>query len=515
MPNKNEVINPPGNSQDQSSLRSCPSCAEQISLQAKKCKYCGEFVEPKPLKQKLSSRMMAVIGLFTACLSVFYALREGYFYIEQKQQQREEVASYIEVANQFERLDSLNYAQQALTKALSLSPSNVDLQRRLFVLRTQDMLREIEWGRPSPNHVPSIEEMILDGYRLLSSDMNNNQRTQLLVMVARLLPQDILWNDDEGITKLYAQAYALSATNPEVLFRYGQWLADAKIDIPQGLKLIGRAVELAPDDALYPYELAKLLVAQNEYAQALTLFRNSINLLPKQRELQRIRASNFSKSDLRRLLIKADEAHNIAEGEFLGLTMEERQQLLEQVLAEHQNDRIINFIAARFYFAIDELTLAETAISGAVSDSDLVDWSRGYYQNEMVLYQKILQRSGTNPDKLGKLNQALETYQQTLTYEEALELGVEGCHRYKIGLRVSRKTGEFVTPGLDVLTVYSGYPFAKAGVQAGDQILSLGHRQPDKVMSVYNILSNFKPGTSVPIMIERDGQKLEMELIVE
>ncbi len=113
------------------------------------------------------------------------------------------------------------------------------------------------------------------------------------------------------------------------------------------------------------------------------------------------------------------------------------------------------------------------------------------------------------------IEQALAEYQLTLSYDEALELGVSGRHCNKIGLRVAKSKQDDSAPGLEVIEAYSGYPFARASVQSGDRILKVAHRQPETVMSIYNILSNFLPGTSVPVLIERDSRQLEGELVVE
>jgi tetratricopeptide (TPR) repeat protein len=499
-----------------SSNNECPYCTELISITAKKCKHCGEFVDEKSRKQRKRTKIVGMVGLFTASMSLFYPLREGYFYLQQKQQQRAELSSYKQVAKYFESLDSLNYSQQALTKALELAPRDTDLQHSLLVLRAQELLREIEWGTAiQPQHQPVIEEMILDGYRLLQTDLADDERAQLLTMVARLLPQDRYWNDEDAISELFALAYAIHPADAEVLFRYGQWLVDAELDADKGIELITQAVHLNPDDALYPHELAKILQKNGEFALALPLLRRSIDLLPKQRELQRIRASNYSKAELRKLLVHADKKLDISKGEFYGLNMQARQQLLEQVLQESQNDRSLNFIAARFYFANQQYSLAEKAISKAVSGSDLQQVMRGYYLLQFQLYRDILQHSGNNPEKLHEIQQAFTQYQEALSFEEALETGVEGEHRYKIGLRVKRRIVSDNQQGLLVLKAYSGYPFSKAGVQAGDRLLMLAHRQPASVMGIYRILSNFEAGTSVPLTIERNGKELELELLVE
>lgn len=270
-----------------------------------------------------------------------------------------------------------------------------------------------------------------------------------------LLPQDRYWNDDKAISELFAQAYAIHPTDPELLFRYGQWLVSAELEADKGIDFITRAVQLNSDDALYPHELSKIWQTRGEFGLALPLLQRSINLLPKQRELQRIRASNYSKAELRKLLIEADKSQDISKGEFYGLDIQARQQLIEQVLQERQNDRSINFIAARFYFANQQYGLAEQAISRSITDGDLQQVIRGYYLEQFELYRNILQNTGNNPEQLHEIQQAFLHYQDALSFEESLETGIEGQHRYKIGLQVEKKTDDNSQQGLLVIKVFS------------------------------------------------------------
>ncbi len=42
-------------------------------------------------------------------------------------------------------MDSLTYAKEALKKAQALSPNDIQLQRQLFVIHAQELLRDIDW----------------------------------------------------------------------------------------------------------------------------------------------------------------------------------------------------------------------------------------------------------------------------------------------------------------------------------------------------------------------------------
>lgn len=493
----------------------CPFCAEDIRLNARKCKHCGESVHAKPFMQRLSTRFIALVGLVTTAMSLFYALREGYFYIEQKQQQRAELDSYSSVAEHFEKLDLLNYAQHALKQALDIAPNNIELQRQYFMLQSHDLLREIEWSGYDQKRAPQIEQLILDGYRLLATEPDSKQKAQLLVMLGRLLPQDMLWNDDEGVTELFVRAYALEPKNAEVAFRYGSWLVDMELDKDKGLALISQALLLKPDDALYPYELAKILRADGKFAEALPLLQTAIDLLPKQRELQRIRASNFSKTDLRRMFVEASKVEDFSSGEFLGLDIEQRRLLLEQMLAINETDRQVNLVAARFYLTQQQYELAENAINHTITEDDLrAQLPRGYYLEQFKLYRDILKQSGRDPLKLAQIEEGLQHYEDAQHYEEVLDMGIKGEHTYKIGLKLAKQKNQD-KGGLEVLEAYSAYPFAKAGLLKGDVLLKLAHREPLNIKSIFRILSGFEPGTTLPLQINRAGQQLELSLQVE
>lgn len=496
-------------------LKACPYCAEPIKIMALKCKHCGESVHPKKFSQGLTSRLIVIIGLVTAALSLFYALREGYFFIEKKQQQRSDLDSYRTVADQFTTLDMLNYAQHALRQALEIAPNNIELQRQYFMLQSHDLLREIQWSGIDEKHRPQIEQMILDGYRLLAAKTDPVQKAHLLVMLGRLLPQDMLWNDDDGVTTLFARAFALHPKDAEVAFRYGSWLVDMALDKDRGLELIGQALLLKPEDALYPYEMAKILRSDGKLAQALPLLQMAINLLPQQRALDRIRASNFSKTDLRRLFVVASKLQDINHSDFLGLDLSQRRQLLEQLLALWKSDREINFVAAKFYLAEQQYELAEKAIKYTISEGDLQSQlPRGYHEEQFQLYRDILIRSGRDPLKLKLIKEGLQRYQDAKSYEELLDMGIEGQHNYKIGLRVMKQNDPKVK-GLQVLKAYSAYPFALAGMVKGDIVLKLAHREVLNLKAIFRILSNFEPGTILPLKISRAGELMELTLKVQ
>ena len=130
----------------------------------------------------------------------------------------------------------------------------------------------------------------------------------------------------------------------------------------------------------------------------------------------------------------------------------------------------------------------------------------------MELFAAILEARNNDPDTLAEVRQLISTKTSMASYDEILETGYEGKHRYKIGLRIAKgTTGE----GAQVLRTYEGYPFAKAGVQAKDQILEVAHRPITVLRDIWLLLIELSPGTDVPLKVKRDSEVLDLTLIVE
>ena len=122
----------------------CPYCRESIHGESKKCRFCGEKLE-KVSASKVEvtlKKVVMYVGLVTTFLSLFYALREGYYFIKDRQEERATIESYKAAAAQFEELDNLDYAVATLEQALAVKPNDPDLQRLYFLLRARNVLRE-------------------------------------------------------------------------------------------------------------------------------------------------------------------------------------------------------------------------------------------------------------------------------------------------------------------------------------------------------------------------------------
>lgn len=493
---------------NQQQRQPCPHCGEEISVAARKCPHCQEFIARW---QRRSRTLVTQIGVITACLSVFYALREGYFYIDEQQRLRQQVRSYAQVANEFEQIDSLLYARNALVKALALSPADPNLQRRLFVIQATNLLRDLDnQSHSKPAQNTQLSELILEGYRLQQHPFNAAKSAELKVLLARLLAKDWQWNNDDGVTMLLEQALLQQPSNAEVKFRLGLWLIKAESDKTRGLQMIKTAVQMAAENPIYSAALGDILLEQQDYMAALGYLRRAAALSTEQDKLDKIRAANDAKHKIRKLLLAAHQAQPIYASEFFTMDKSSRQALIEQVLLMRPNDRQINFIAAQFYYHHQDYKKAEEAARLARSDAGMASLRRGYEVEQNRLLRDVLQQRGSDPQLLADIEQALAEYESNMGIEEALEWGLEGRHLYKLGLRV-----QVVAQGLKIVQVYSGYPFAKAGVRTGDILLLLAHRQAKSINELGYILDRLQPGNLVPMRISRDGEEILLQLTVE
>jgi S1-C subfamily serine protease len=73
-------------------------------------------------------------------------------------------------------------------------------------------------------------------------------------------------------------------------------------------------------------------------------------------------------------------------------------------------------------------------------------------------------------------------------------------------------TGE---DGMRIADVRQGGPAAKAGIQAGDLLLSIGGIETANAYDVAYALAEFTPGTEVVVVVLRDGVRLELQATLE
>lgn len=501
-----------------SPVKPCPFCREAIPADAKKCRHCGEMLEKSSLpKIETALKKGAMyIGLFTTFLGLFYTLREGYFFVVERQEQRATIESYKTAAAQFEQIDNLDYAVETLGQALALKPNDPDLQRRYFLLRARSLLREVEdWPMTTDNEEvrTNITTLTLDGFRLLQFTQSKTERAGVLITLGRLLRQDSNWKDETRLAALFEEAYRLAPGDAEVAFRYGQWLLSKDGQAEKGIELLRKAAQLQPENALYWSVLGQYLLEKKAYREALPALRAAIGLLPKQKEIQRIRAANSAKPALVSLLRQADEEQDIAGADFLGMNIEERKTLLEEALSLAASDRELNFLAARFYYKTGDYQRAISALKASLWAEDL-DY-RGSYSSDipkLELYAAILEDSGSDPETLGRLRAMLERHREDQQYDEVKEIGYQDRRKYKVGLKAHAGAAE---EGVLVARAYEGYPFAKAGVQEGDHITEFAHREVKTLRDIWILLLEFAPGTDIPFKVKRGEEVLDLTLVVE
>lgn len=473
----------------------------------------------KPSPSKIETTLKKVVmyvGLVTTLLSLFYALREGYYFIEARQEQRATIASYKAAAAQFEELDNLDYAVKILELALDVKPNDPDLQRQYFLLRAHNVLREVEdWPASAFNDETreNITALTLDGFRLLQFTQSKTERAGVLIMLGRLLRQDANWNNEAYITSLFEKAYRLAPGDAEVVFRCGQWLLGGDEQAEKGVELLHRATQLQRENALYWSALGQYLLEKKNYSEALPALRTAIGLLPKQNEIQRTRASNAAKGALVKLLRQADAELDITGVDFLGLNMEERRNLVEEALSYAPSDRALCFLAARFYYKTGDYEQADSTLKASLWEEDL-DYTSSYTSEipKLELYAAILKDSGNDPETLSKLQNLLEQHRENQLYDEILEIGQQDQHRYKVGLKVHAGASQ---DGVLVAHAYEGYPFAKAGVREGDRIFEFAHRKVETLRGIWLPLIEFDPGTALPFRVKREEDVVELTLVVE
>jgi serine protease Do len=71
---------------------------------------------------------------------------------------------------------------------------------------------------------------------------------------------------------------------------------------------------------------------------------------------------------------------------------------------------------------------------------------------------------------------------------------------------------ERIGPGVTVRYVYPNSPAAKAGVQMGDVISEINGKKVASTLEVLDVLSGFLPGDTVPVAVDRDGERIELSL---
>lgn len=489
----------------------CRFCQRQIHAKAIKCPYCREFLTKRSRFSRATTKTVTLAGLTTALMSLFYGLNEGYFYIEERQQQRDAFASYMGAAEQFLKLDNLEYAEASLEQALAINPNDSRLRLRHFLLRAQHLLREVDYyGYQLPAaQLAVMPTLVTDGFSLLETKFMSHDQAQLLLSLARLLQYDRRWQSPSAIEALFVQAQQQKADDANIVYWYGDWLwhqAESQDKVEQGYRLIQQAARLKPDNALYVAGLGRLQAKRGDYQQAFASFSQAIKLRPSQHTLQNVRAANEAKGALARTLHAADQIQDISGTQFFGLDMPERLKLTEFALENAASDRNLRMLAARLFHHLGHDQKAEPILEKLLGRYD-----ERSNTDSLNLYVAVL-KANNNLAEAQRVEQTLARQQELASYEEILETNIDGQHRYKVGLRVSKKNSD---EGVRVLKVYQAYPFEKAGLKEGDHILEFAHRKVTSLRSIWVPINEFTPGTDVPLLIRRGDEILNLTLVIE
>ena len=457
--------------------------------------------------QSFFKKFVAALGLTTALLSLIYGLKEGYFYIEQQAQQRALFTTYLNTADHFFKLDNLDYAELSLNKALALEPSNEQLRLRYFLLRGQNLLREVDYyGRQLPDEKMTImPELVTSGFSLVDGSLSDAQLAQLYITLARLLRYDRRWESPGAIDDLFVKATKIAPQNADVKYWYGEWLLKNNAK-NKAYKFFQEAQKLEPKEAIYVTALGRVQAEQGDFNLALLTLRQAIELKAEQESLQSIRAANEAVGLLSKALAAADQQQSITGREFFSLTMDERLSLVA-LISERTGNSSFRTLAAKLLHANDRHVEAEVYMRKVLGSYD----DRSNVQR-LTLLASILEAQNKQSEAQ-EIRRMISRQTEKALSEEIMEIGIDGKHRYKMGLKVTKKSDK--SAGVKVLKVYIDYPFARAGVKEGDELLSFAHRKILSLRSITRLLLDFSPGTEVPLTVKRNNEELSMTLVVE
>jgi len=392
--------------------KECRYCKEPVHVDARKCHHCGEFLEKRSRIERTVKRVIGYVGIATAILSVFYGLREGYYFIKEHSEKRQALEAYMFAAKNFQKQDNLEYADDALKKALAMKPNDLDLRLRYFTNRSHRLAREMEYNPIVPKEIEeAIPPLIPEGYALLNQRLKKIDRAAVLVMLGRLITLDRTWsgNKNEETLSLFTEAYRIAPTNSEVVFRYGYRLL-MEGEEKKGMELLHQAVEIDPENAFYLEQMGEYFLKVKKYREAILPLTKAINLREQQKEAQRIWASNKAKQHLRKLLIRADNEHDITSADFLGLDIDERESIVEFALKHNENHRDLHHVAAKFYYANGNFKKADRAMRKSLGDY------KSYVSRSNIpkleFFAKILKDGGHDPQALAEVQAILREKRQ-------------------------------------------------------------------------------------------------------
>lgn len=403
---------PAGKPSDQAAqpLTHCQFCCAEVTAQASKCRHCGEPLRSPPLSwdQRLG-HLIKYVGYAAAILGLSATLREGYYFVQARQQAREAFDSYLAAAEDFRRLENLAYARQALDRALEIYPDSRAVARARFSLAATNLLREADaWGAMSIDDAGHLEitTLVQDGFRLLQLPHSRVEQAQLLTLLGRLLGYDQNWSNTDQIGSLFAQAKRLTPDSAPANFYYGHWLLSA--DDPQpGFDQINRAIELDPRNPFYRAELGEHLLTEQRLADALRPLLDAASASEDQLNLEQIRAVNSARRNLAGWLIAADLKSDILDTPFFALSVTDRGAIIDTALETNGSNRDLNYLAARFYNHHQQPEKALIAIKKSLYDGGSLDYIPSSDKDRLPLYFELLNTLQKEPETRAILKKLL------------------------------------------------------------------------------------------------------------
>jgi hypothetical protein len=76
----------------------------------------------------------------------------------------------------------------------------------------------------------------------------------------------------------------------------------------------------------------------------------------------------------------------------------------------------------------------------------------------------------------------------------------------------AHKGAEDEEPGVAIKEVLPGSAGAAGGLKVGDRLLTVDGRWTDTLADLYTALSHIKPGSTVKVMVQRDGKEVELKV---
>jgi tetratricopeptide (TPR) repeat protein len=467
----------------------------------------------------IGSQTIGFIGVIIGVILGGYQVILEILKAEEKQK---EVKIQLSVADSFFERFEYEKAIKEYEKALELDIDNIEAHSRIITAAT----KKLELEERLPGRVWNTEEATKEADNILARIyrvyvLNPSLKDDIELLLEEALLLKLSRRYIAGITVL-EKAKKLFPDNPTMLAELGCLHALASPDKNiEGLDLLRRAIEIRPTEARYHYYLARAVEKAGLHAEAISQYYQAIQLqLATGLDLwsKKICQGAFE------ALIRFFEIYFPWGEEFtkLDMPLEERIHILEFIMVfrshYHSGDTDPYLHLAILYYKDGEFKKANNMIQEFMKY-----WKIKIEDNLPVLelYANILEQGGIDPDTLNKVRIAIKARydeeqerKEKEKYYDILETNPfsQPFLKIKIGLKTPSEASD---NGVLVLRAYEGYPFAKAGICEGDRIIEFAHREVQDLNYIINLFAGFKPGTDVPVKVNRNGNVIYFTLVIE